>query len=690
VSNNVIYGVDYMGTYAAGVNIVGDNQTVTHNTIYDSGSSSIGIDDHVSSQTVSGDNISYNDMSQYNEQITDKGAIDICCTDNLSGTAIDHNWVHDPDLPSGDTSTSSLEEGEPGIYLDNQTYNALVYDNVGWDVGASGAPGTVLMNANGGTSSGNDLFNNDAASGANQGPAVNLLTGTYSSTSVVNNVGNIVGSSPTTESNNLASSTNPLYNNPPPGGLDFSLQSSSPARSAGIVESPATNGYTDSSPDEGAYQYGATDWTAGSSLVAEPNTPENAIVASDYSARSSHEGPGIFSGGSMGLAVGNFDGGDWIEYDSVNFGSGRDSVTLNLSSDPSYAGQQFEIVLDSLSGSVIGTVTVSSTGSFDTFANQTASITATSGTHNVYLVGLGTGYGIMGLDSFTFTNVANQAIDAVNYSSQSGGINEYSGGSTGEFLGNIDGGKWFEYNAVDFGTGENSITLNLSSDPAYAGQQFAIRLDSLTGPEIGVVTVSSTGSFTTFANQSAAITPTSGIHNLYFLGLGTGYGIMGLDWFDFSNSGSGTGSGSVEINAGGSPTGSFAADEDYSGGSIFSTTNSIDTSAVGAPAPQAVYQTQRYGDFTYTVGGLTVGQTYLVRLDESEDYWTAAGDREFNVVANGTQVLTNYDIFAAAGGEFKAVVPEFYVTANSSGQIILQFETGAANLPTVDGIEILG
>lgn len=143
------------------------------------------------------------------------------------------------------------------------------------------------------------------------------------------------------------------------------------------------------------------------------------------------------------------------------------------------------------------------------------------------------------------------------------------------------------------------------------------------------------------------------------------------------------------INSGGSTSGWFSADTAYSGGNTYTTTHSIDTSGVGAPAPQAVYQTERNGSFTYTMTGFTAGQGYLVRLHESENGWNSAGARQFNVIANGTQVLTNYDIYAAAGGQYKAVVPEFFVTADGSGHITLQFTTGAADLPKVDGIEVL-
>jgi hypothetical protein len=45
----------------------------------------------------------------------------------------------------------------------------------------------------------------------------------------------------------------------------------------------------------------------------------------------------------------------------------------------------------------------------------------------------------------------------------------------------------------------------------------------------------------------------------------------------------------------------------------------------------------RYGTFSYSVGGLTASANYTVRLHFAEEYWTAAGSRVFNVVINGTE-----------------------------------------------------
>jgi hypothetical protein len=146
--------------------------------------------------------------------------------------------------------------------------------------------------------------------------------------------------------------------------------------------------------------------------------------------------------------------------------------------------------------------------------------------------------------------------------------------------------------------------------------------------------------------------------------------------------------GGFQINSGGPAASPMTADSNFTGGSTSATTHAIDTSGVTNPAPQAVYQTNRYGNFTYAFPGLTAGASYTVRLHFAEEYWTTAGSRTFNVSINGTQVLTNFDILATAGAEYKAVVEQFTIPASSTGQITIQFTTVKDNAQ-VNGIEIL-
>jgi hypothetical protein len=98
-----------------------------------------------------------------------------------------------------------------------------------------------------------------------------------------------------------------------------------------------------------------------------------------------------------------------------------------------------------------------------------------------------------------------------------------------------------------------------------------------------------------------------------------------------------------------------------------------------------LYDTCRWGLFTYTFP--VVNGNYTVTLKFAELYMAGAGQRVFNVAINGTPVLSNFDIFAQAGGAQIALDKSFAVSV-SNGQIQIQFTAGAANWPTVNGIDI--
>lgn len=160
--------------------------------------------------------------------------------------------------------------------------------------------------------------------------------------------------------------------------------------------------------------------------------------------------------------------------------------------------------------------------------------------------------------------------------------------------------------------------------------------------------------------------------------------LRGIEVTQSSGSGS---SGAIQIDSGGSATGTWVADVDFTNGTSSYTSNTINTSKVTNPAPLAVYQTERYGTFTYTIPNVSSG-SHTVRLHFAEFYWTQTGQRQFNVIINGTQVLTNFDIIAASGGPNTAVVEQFTATPNASGQIAIQFTTGSADLPKISGVEV--
>ncbi|MER7006563.1 PQQ-dependent sugar dehydrogenase [Dactylosporangium sp. NPDC000555] len=102
-----------------------------------------------------------------------------------------------------------------------------------------------------------------------------------------------------------------------------------------------------------------------------------------------------------GMTVGDINNGDWIQFDPYNL-SNATSFTARVSSGG--AGGTLQFRTGSPTGPIIGSATVTSTGSWETFATVTGAISgAPAGTTSLYVTFAGTGTAaLFDLDSFTF------------------------------------------------------------------------------------------------------------------------------------------------------------------------------------------------------------------------------------------------------------------------------------------------
>ena len=114
----------------------------------------------------------------------------------------------------------------------------------------------------------------------------------------------------------------------------------------------------------------------------------------------------------------------------------------------------------------------------------------------------------------------------------------------------------------------------------------------------------------------------------------------------------------------------YKADTDYSGGYPAST-----TAAITGTVDPTLYQTERYGNFSYNIP--LANGNYTVTLKFAEIYWTAAGKRIFNVSMQGTQVISNLDIYAHVG---KNVAYDLsFPVSVTNGTLNITFTTVADN-----------
>ena len=110
----------------------------------------------------------------------------------------------------------------------------------------------------------------------------------------------------------------------------------------------------------------------------------------------------------------------------------------------------------------------------------------------------------------------------------------------------------------------------------------------------------------------------------------------------------------------------YTADTMYSGGYLGTT-----AATTSGTVDDALYQTERYGNFSYNVP--VANGNYSVTLRFSEIYWTAPGQRLFSVVINGQKVISNLDLYARVGknAAYDVVIP----VSVTNGAISINFNS---------------
>jgi arabinoxylan arabinofuranohydrolase len=267
---------------------------------------------------------------------------------------------------------------------------------------------------------------------------------------------------------------------------------------------------------------------------------------------------------------------------------------------------------------------------------------------------------------------------------------------------NIENGDYIKVKGVDFGTsGAQTFDARVASNTS--GGNIELRLDSTSGTLMGTCAVSGTGGWQTWTTKSCTVTGATGKHDLYLRFTGGSGSLFNFNWWKFAEGGTPGPTavptavptlgptpvpGSVSIACGSSSAvGDFQPDQYYSGGSTYNNTNTIDVSGITNPPPAALFNNERYGAMSYTIPGFTSGSSYNVTLYFAETYLTSSGSRLFNVSINGTAALSNFDIYATAGAQNKAIAQSFTVAADGSGQIVIQF-TAITENPKINGISI--
>ncbi len=251
-----------------------------------------------------------------------------------------------------------------------------------------------------------------------------------------------------------------------------------------------------------------------------------------------------------GMNVCNIENGDYIKVKGVDFGNGADSFEARVASASS--GGKIELRLDSATGTLVGTCTVSGTGGAQKWETVSCTVSGATGKHDLYLKFTGSGSNMFNFNWWKFTGIdplvtptpiptptpeptpvpisayiQNEAEDF----SEMSGVETEDCSEGGQDVGFIQNGDYVVYKNINFENGAESFEASVAS--ATSGGNIEIRLDSITGTLVGTCPVTGTGGWQSWVTATCDVSRATGVHDLYFKFTGGDGYLFNINWWKF-------------------------------------------------------------------------------------------------------------------------------------------------------------
>jgi chitodextrinase len=381
VENNLIHDISYEGNYASGITpwTMTGNQVMTRNTIYRCGRTCIDFGGPTESDRHLNMDVSYNHLYFYNMLNVDGGAIYSWWLCDLTGTRLHHNWIHDSKADKSDPT--GLDGIQTGIYFDQASGPLTIDHNVLWNNSESDYYGEIENGER--NTGGHKIYNNTFASGTQQYSYVTYDTGAADVQR--NNIyrKHIViawGAAPGDITNSLLMNVDPMFIGTGGDGLNYRIQSGSPAIDQGIVLPGITEGSI-GTPDIGAYEFGGEAWVPGYLSQNEPPIPPGAtkleaeagILAGGTAINTNHAG---YSGTGFVDGFGTVNASVTFSVNAASAGS--QDVTLRYAN--ANTASNLSVYVNNVKIEQIG---LPSTNSWSTWADKTTTLILNAGVNSI-------------------------------------------------------------------------------------------------------------------------------------------------------------------------------------------------------------------------------------------------------------------------------------------------------------------
>ncbi|MEN8663023.1 MAG: carbohydrate-binding protein [Lentimonas sp.] len=138
-----------------------------------------------------------------------------------------------------------------------------------------------------------------------------------------------------------------------------------------------------------------------------------------------------------GLNLGYIDDGNWCRYDNIPL-DGASTFKVRVARNTGRSDGRIEVRLDSLAGTLIGSVDVPETGGWNVWETIETNLTATAGTHSIYLIftkfGSGSGSSLFDVNWFEIDNDMREVVQTLPYAENfEGGLGAWTQSSDDDF-----------------------------------------------------------------------------------------------------------------------------------------------------------------------------------------------------------------------------------------------------------------
>ncbi|MBS1660655.1 MAG: carbohydrate-binding protein [Bacteroidetes bacterium] len=310
-------------------------------------------------------------------------------------------------------------------------------------------------------------------------------------------------------------------------------------------------------------------WMQFSPVVTGPSNPTGTVIAipgkgeaENYAAMGGVQTETTADAGG-GLDVGWIDNGDYMDY-SVNVATAG-AYTASFRVASINTGATFQVTQSN--GTVLGTVTVPNTGSYQVWQTVTANLTLPAGTNTLRIKSTSTLN--WNLNWFQFVQASTPPtsgtgaaipgkIEAESYTQWSGvGTETTLDAGGGKDVAGIDKGDWMEYTVSVASSGTYTASFRVATP--LSGASIQILSD---GTQVGLFKPGSTGDWQTWQTFTTTVTLSAGSHKLRIVSAADAQ--FNFNWMQFTL---GTVSASTRVGAQSSSAALFGTDAATDAGS---------------------------------------------------------------------------------------------------------------------------